>query len=42
MVEPIINRRQLVSVVGCISEKSMPAFDVQTFTACLKSWIPFN
>ncbi|WP_435026857.1 LuxR C-terminal-related transcriptional regulator [Nostoc sp. CALU 1950] len=32
MAGPIINRNQLVGVVGCTREKSMPAFDTQNLT----------
>ncbi|MBD2255886.1 LuxR C-terminal-related transcriptional regulator [Nostoc parmelioides] len=32
MAGPIINRHQLVGVVGCTREKSMPAFDTQNLT----------
>jgi DNA-binding CsgD family transcriptional regulator len=32
MAGPIVNRGQLVGVVGCTREKSMPAFDAQNLT----------
>ncbi|WP_414579359.1 LuxR C-terminal-related transcriptional regulator [Anabaena sp. CCY 9402-a] len=32
MAGPIINRHQLVGVIGCTREKSMPAFDTQNLT----------